>query len=168
MSEAMVTTAVQVANAESLTPTQIAQRVEAIHGELPRRIATLGMALKREGFTFRRNRFSLKKTQRSRVRHEAGHARQAPPSRSRGAVRLLFLDEAGFCCSPPLTGFLMADYLKSLRVQRSSSGDIRRPCAADRNRTRNPQLRRLVLYPIELPRHRERLLQQVRYFSDPL
>jgi transposase len=61
LSEAMVATAVQAANAESLTLTQIAQRVEAIHGELPCRIATLGMALKREGFTFKRNRFSLKK-----------------------------------------------------------------------------------------------------------
>lgn len=62
LSEAMVTTAVQAASAESLTLTQIAQRVEASHGELPCRIATLGMALKREGFTFKRNRFSLKKS----------------------------------------------------------------------------------------------------------
>lgn len=28
--------------------------------------------------------------------------------------------------------------------------------AADRNRTRNPQLRRLVLYPVELPPHGEK------------
>lgn len=62
LSEAMVTTAVQAASVESLTLAQIAQRVEAVHGELPCRIATLGMALKREGFTFKRNRFSLKKS----------------------------------------------------------------------------------------------------------
>ncbi|MFM7672354.1 MAG: transposase [Bacteroidota bacterium] len=61
LSEAMVTTAVQAASAESLTLAQIAQRVEAVHGELPCRIATLGVALRREGFTFKRNRFSLKK-----------------------------------------------------------------------------------------------------------
>ncbi|KVW66261.1 transposase [Burkholderia ubonensis] len=62
LSDAMVTTAAQAASTESLTLTQIAQRVEAVHGELPCRIATLGMALKREGFTFKRNRFSLKKS----------------------------------------------------------------------------------------------------------
>lgn len=62
LSEMMVTTAVQAASAESLTLTQIAQRVEAIHVELPCRIATLGVVLKREGFTFKPNRFSLKKS----------------------------------------------------------------------------------------------------------
>nr|WP_310144395.1 helix-turn-helix domain-containing protein [Burkholderia ambifaria] len=62
LSEAMITTAVQAACTESLTLTQIVQRVEAILGELPCRIATMGMALKREGFTFKRNRFSLKKS----------------------------------------------------------------------------------------------------------
>ncbi|RQU58764.1 helix-turn-helix domain-containing protein [Burkholderia cenocepacia] len=61
LSEAIVTTATQAANAESLTLSQIAQQVEAIHGELPCRIATLGMTLKREGFTFTHNRLSLKK-----------------------------------------------------------------------------------------------------------
>lgn len=61
LSEAMVATAVQAARTESLTLAQIAQRVEAAHGELACRIETLGVALKREGFTFKRNRFSLKK-----------------------------------------------------------------------------------------------------------
>src|SRR5262249_27066437 len=42
LSEAMVLTAVQAASAESLTLVEIAQQVEAIHGELPGRIATLG------------------------------------------------------------------------------------------------------------------------------
>jgi transposase len=60
LSEAMVTTAVQAASAESLT--QIAQRVETIYGKLPCRTATLGVALKREGFAFKRNRFALKKS----------------------------------------------------------------------------------------------------------
>ncbi|KWB43881.1 transposase [Burkholderia ubonensis] len=62
LSEAMVTTAIQTARTESLTLAQIAQRVEVAHGKLPCCIETLGVALKREGFTFERDRFSLKKS----------------------------------------------------------------------------------------------------------
>jgi hypothetical protein len=37
--------------------------VQAIHGEpLPCRIETLGEVLKREGFSFKRNRYALKKS----------------------------------------------------------------------------------------------------------
>ncbi|WP_157637575.1 helix-turn-helix domain-containing protein [Burkholderia ubonensis] len=84
LSEAMLTTAIQTARSESLTLAQIAQRVEVAHGKLPCRIETLGVALKREGFTFKRNRFSLKKTQRRRIRHETGHARQTSATCPRG------------------------------------------------------------------------------------
>lgn len=62
LSEAIVTTAIQTARSESLTLAQIAQRVEVAHGKLPCRIETLSVALKREGFTFKPNRFSLKKS----------------------------------------------------------------------------------------------------------
>ncbi|WP_239499090.1 MULTISPECIES: helix-turn-helix domain-containing protein [Paraburkholderia] len=63
LSEAMIATALEVARAEPLTLAQIAQRVQAIHGEpLPCQIETLGATLKREGFSFKRNRYTLKKS----------------------------------------------------------------------------------------------------------
>jgi hypothetical protein len=59
----MVATALEVARAEPLTLAQIAQRVQDVLGEpLPCRIETLGEALKREGFSFKRNRYTLKKS----------------------------------------------------------------------------------------------------------
>jgi transposase len=62
LSEAMVTTALQAASAEPLTRAQIAQRIEADHGEFPCCLETLSVALKREGLSFKRNRYSLKKS----------------------------------------------------------------------------------------------------------
>ena len=62
LSQAQITTAVQAACAESLTLAQIAQRLEAVHGEpLPCTLETLGEALKACGLSFKRNRYSLKK-----------------------------------------------------------------------------------------------------------
>lgn len=58
----MVAAAVRMASAEPLTRAQIAQRLEAQFGTLPfEHLDTLSEALKREGFTFKRNRYSLKK-----------------------------------------------------------------------------------------------------------
>jgi hypothetical protein len=89
----MVATALEVARAEPLTVAQIAQRVQDVHGEpLPCRIETFGEALKRAGFTFKRNRYTLKKAQRRGIRDEAGQvifyadARQASGSRTRWPV----------------------------------------------------------------------------------
>jgi len=63
LSDAMIATEREVARAEPLTLVQIAQRVQAIRAEpLPCRIETLGEALKREGFSFKRNRYALKKS----------------------------------------------------------------------------------------------------------
>jgi transposase len=63
LSDAMVAAALEVARAEPLTLAKIAQRVQAILGEpLPCQIETLGEALKREGFSFKRNRYALKKS----------------------------------------------------------------------------------------------------------
>jgi len=62
LSDAMIATALEVARTEPLTFAQIAQRVQAIHGEpLPCRIETLGETLKSKGFSFKRNRYALKK-----------------------------------------------------------------------------------------------------------
>ncbi|CAB3773969.1 helix-turn-helix domain-containing protein [Paraburkholderia humisilvae] len=58
LSDAMITTALEVAQTESLPLAQIGQRVQVIYGKpLPCRIETLGEALKREGFSFKRNRY---------------------------------------------------------------------------------------------------------------
>ena len=63
LSEAMVATALEIVRVEPLTLGQIAQRVQEMRGEaLPCRIETLGEALKREGFSFKRNRYTLKKS----------------------------------------------------------------------------------------------------------
>ena len=93
LSDGMVATALEVARAEPLTVAQIAQRVQDVHGEpLPCRIETFGEALKRAGFTFKRNRYTLKKAQRRGIRDEAGQvifyadARQASGSRTRWPV----------------------------------------------------------------------------------
>ncbi|MBB5470993.1 transposase [Paraburkholderia sp. Clong3] len=58
----VVAVALEIARAEPLTLAQIARRVEQAKAQaLPCKIETLGEALKRAGFTFKRNRFSLKK-----------------------------------------------------------------------------------------------------------
>ena len=63
LSEAMLATAMEVARTESMTLGQIAKRIEAVHGErMPCALKTLSVALRREGFSFKRNRFSLKKS----------------------------------------------------------------------------------------------------------
>lgn len=63
LSEAMVATELEIARAEPLTLGQIAQRVQEMRGEAqPCRIETLGEALKREGFSFKRNRYTLEKS----------------------------------------------------------------------------------------------------------
>jgi transposase len=62
LSEAMLATATEVARTESMTLGQIAKRLEAVHGEpMPCALETLSVSLRREGFSFKRNRFSLKK-----------------------------------------------------------------------------------------------------------
>ncbi|RKE37471.1 transposase [Paraburkholderia sp. BL23I1N1] len=63
LSEAQIAVALEIARTEPLTLVRIAQRVEAVLNEpLPCKIETLGEALKRSGFSFKRNRFSLKKS----------------------------------------------------------------------------------------------------------
>jgi transposase len=60
LSEAQIAVALEIARAEPLTLGRIAQRLEAALDEpLPCKIETLGEALKRNGFSFKRNRFSL-------------------------------------------------------------------------------------------------------------
>ncbi|KVW47310.1 helix-turn-helix domain-containing protein [Burkholderia ubonensis] len=52
-----------IASVEPLTREQIVQRLETEFGPLPfGHLGTLSVALKREGFTFKRNRLSLKKS----------------------------------------------------------------------------------------------------------
>jgi transposase len=61
--DAMVAAAVQIATAEPLTLARIAQRLEAQFSKpLACRLGTLGMALKREGLSFKRDRYALKKS----------------------------------------------------------------------------------------------------------
>jgi transposase len=63
LTEAMLATAMEVARTESLTLGQIAKRIEAVHGApMPCVLETLSVALRRNGFSFKRNRFSLKKS----------------------------------------------------------------------------------------------------------
>lgn len=61
--EDMVTTAVAAARTQSMTLKQIAGCIEAAHGvPLPCRIETLAEELKRAGFSYKRGRYSLKKS----------------------------------------------------------------------------------------------------------
>lgn len=63
LSEAMLATAMEVASTESMTLGQIARRLEVVHAEpMPCALETLSVALRRKGFSFKRNRFSLKKS----------------------------------------------------------------------------------------------------------
>lgn len=60
---AMIETVIATATQEALTLKKIAERVEAIHcSSLPCSLDTLGRALKAHGFSFKRTRWSLKKT----------------------------------------------------------------------------------------------------------
>lgn len=64
LSEAQIAVALEIARTEPLTLGRIAQRLEAVlNGPLPCKIETLGEALKRNGFSFKRNRFALKKSE---------------------------------------------------------------------------------------------------------
>ncbi|MFL9998451.1 hypothetical protein PQR34_44745 [Paraburkholderia sediminicola] len=68
LSEAMLATAMEVACMESMTLGQIAKRIPAVRGEpILCALETLSVALWRERFFFKRNRFSLKKTQPGRL-----------------------------------------------------------------------------------------------------
>ena len=63
LSAAMVATAIKVASSEALTLKGIAQRIEATHQcTLPCSLDTLGKTLKAHGFSFKRTRWSLKKS----------------------------------------------------------------------------------------------------------
>ena len=63
LSEGMLATATEVARTQSMTLGQIARHIEVVHGEpMPCALETLSVALRREGFSFKRNRFSLKKS----------------------------------------------------------------------------------------------------------
>ncbi|KVD59120.1 transposase [Burkholderia ubonensis] len=63
LSDEMIAAVVRMASTEPLTREQIVQRLEAEFGALPfGHLDTLSVALKREGFTFKRNRLSLKKS----------------------------------------------------------------------------------------------------------
>ncbi|HWW99940.1 helix-turn-helix domain-containing protein [Collimonas sp.] len=67
LSDAMVTTAVEAARAESMTLKQIAQQIEAVHDvPFPCGLDTLSVALKRAGFSYKRGRYSLKKNETNR------------------------------------------------------------------------------------------------------
>lgn len=61
MSPEMIVIAVEVATTESLSLARIAQRVEEIHGPLPCSLSTLTKTLKKQGMTYKRARYSLKK-----------------------------------------------------------------------------------------------------------
>lgn len=61
--DTMVAAAIQIATTEPLTLGQVARRIEASFNEsLPCRLETLGMTLKREGLSFKRNRDALEKS----------------------------------------------------------------------------------------------------------
>ena len=63
LTEAQIAVALEIARAEALTLGGIAQRVEAALNEpLSCKIETLGEALRRNGFSFKRNRCALKKS----------------------------------------------------------------------------------------------------------
>ena len=63
LSEAMIATAIEAASAELMTLRQIAQRVEEVHEvPFPCRLETLSVALKRARFSYKRGRYSLKKS----------------------------------------------------------------------------------------------------------
>jgi len=67
LSETMIATATEAARSESMTLKQIAQFIEAAHGEpIPCGLDTLSVALKREGFSYKRGRYSLKKNETNR------------------------------------------------------------------------------------------------------
>lgn len=62
LSDEIITTTVEVARAELLGLREIAQRIEAVHGSLPCSLETLAIVLKRAGFSYKRGRHSLKKS----------------------------------------------------------------------------------------------------------
>ncbi|ALE55152.1 transposase [Burkholderia sp. K24] len=67
LSDALIATAVEAARVESMKLRQIALRVEEVHGKpLPCRLETQSVAHGREGFSYKRGRYSLKKSATNR------------------------------------------------------------------------------------------------------
>jgi transposase len=63
----LIATTIEAARAESMTLKQIAQHIEDVHGvPFPCRLDTLSAALKRAGFSYKRGRYSLKKSATNR------------------------------------------------------------------------------------------------------
>jgi transposase len=64
LSPEWIASAVKIATEQPLSLAEIAKQVERVHNiELPCNLDTLSRALKRHGITYKRARFSLKKTQ---------------------------------------------------------------------------------------------------------
>lgn len=86
-----------------MTLGQVRKRIEAVHGEpMPCALETLPVALRREGFSFKRNRFSLKKRNQEDFEMTSTTLDKLKCAARANAVRLLYLDETAFAASPPV------------------------------------------------------------------
>ncbi|MFM0334689.1 IS630 family transposase [Paraburkholderia strydomiana] len=94
----------ETARAEHLTLAQIAQRVQDACGEpLACRIETLGEALTRAGFSFKRATATrLKKRDEEEFAMKQATLDKLQVAARDGQCRLFYLDEAAFCASPPV------------------------------------------------------------------
>ena len=102
-SDAMIATAFDVARTESLTVAQIVQRVQTIHGEPPPcQIETFGEALSHEGFSFKRDRYVLKKRNEEGLQLKADMLGKLQCAARDGQCHLFYFDEAEFRAAPPV------------------------------------------------------------------
>jgi hypothetical protein len=103
LSAALIATVVDVASKEALTLKGIAHRVEAIHQcVFPCSLDTLGAALKAQGFSFKRTRWSLKKRNPDKLAASTAKLAELKRQARRGECQLIDYDEAGFAASPPV------------------------------------------------------------------
>ncbi|MGY6256867.1 IS630 family transposase [Paraburkholderia fungorum] len=104
LSDTLIATAVEGARAESMTLRQIALRVEEAHGKpLPCRLEMLSVAHGREGFPYKRGRYSLKKKRdEQEFAVKADTLSKLQQATRDGACRLIYFDQSGFSASPPV------------------------------------------------------------------
>ena len=103
-SDVKIATALDAARSEPLTLAQIAQRVRATHDKpLPCQIETFGEALRREDFSFKRNRYVLQeKRNEEHFQLKADTLGKLGCAAREGQCRLCYLNEAEFRAAPPV------------------------------------------------------------------
>lgn len=103
LSEACLATVCELARTQVLTLRGSVQQTEAIHGHpFPLSTDRLGAILRKNGFSFKRTRISLKNRNPERFAARAAELAGLNTWAREGGCQLFFTDEVGFSVAPPV------------------------------------------------------------------